>query len=251
MSADSLTRVLTAGGTVVLVVLLVVVVDRAFKRRGRRLALRMAGGHLDPVLETRLRFVRRLVEAVIIVIGVATALSQFTALDRFAASILASGAIAAAVVGFAAQQTLANVIAGVMLAVTQPIRIGDLVTFEEHRGVVEDIRLTHTFLQTGGDVRVVVPNGRLASSVVRNETIVTDTVAVEVELWLAHESDEVRALDVLAAAVEGCSASVRAVTHEGTVLTIGGAHAPPAERPAREAELRLAALRALRSAGLR
>jgi small-conductance mechanosensitive channel len=77
------------------------------------------------VLETRLRFVRRLVEALIIVVGIATALSQFTALDRFATSVLASTAFIVAVVGFAAQQTLANVIAGVMLAITQPIRIGD------------------------------------------------------------------------------------------------------------------------------
>ena len=251
MSGDDLTRVLTAAGTIVVVLVLVFVVDRAFKRRGRRLALRVAGGQLDPVLETRLRFVRRLVEAVIIVIGVATALSQFTALDRFAASVLASGAIAAAVVGFAAQRTLANVIAGVMLAITQPIRIGDLVTFEEHRGVVEDIRLTHTFLQTGGDVRVIVPNDRLASSVVRNDSIVTDTVAVEVELWLANDSDEVRALDVLTAGVEGCTASIKAVTFEGVVLTVGGPHVPPAERPAREAELRLQSLKALRAAGLR
>jgi small-conductance mechanosensitive channel len=251
MSGDSLTRVLTAGGTVLVVIALVFVVDRAFKRRGRKLALRVTGGHLDPVLETRLRFVRRLVEAVIIVIGVATALSQFSALDRFAASILASTAFAAAVVGFAAQQTLANVIAGVMLAITQPIRIGDLVTFEEHRGVVEDIRLTHTFLQTGGDGRVIIPNGRLASSVVRNDSIVTDTVAVEVELWLAHESDEVRALDVLRDGIEGVEPSIKEVTVDGTILTVGGPHVPPAERPAREAELRLQALRALRGAGLR
>src|SRR3712207_9235368 len=94
----------------------VFLVDRWSKRGGRKWGLRWRGGELDPVLETRLRFVRRLIQAVIVVIGVATALSQFTALDRFAASVLASGAIAAAIVGFAAQQTLANVIAGVMLA---------------------------------------------------------------------------------------------------------------------------------------
>jgi small-conductance mechanosensitive channel len=242
---------LTALGTIVLVVLVVFVVDRAFKRRGRALARRVAGGDLDPVLETRLRFVRRLVEAVIVVIGLAIALSQFAALDKLAASVLASSAIAAAVIGFAAQQTIGNVIAGVMLAVTQPIRIGDRVTFEDHSGVVEDIRLTHTFLQTGTDARIIVPNGKLAGSVVRNDSIVTETVAVEVEVWLANESDELRALEVVEEAVPGAEASIKAVTAEGTTLGVAGAPCAPAERAAREAQLRRAVVAALRSASLR
>ena len=251
MSGDDLSRVLTAGGTVVLVLLLVFLVDRAFKRRGRQLAERVTGGDLDPVLQTRLRFVRRLVEAVIVVIGVATALNQFTALDKFAASVLASGAIAAAVVGFAAQRALGNVIAGVLRAVTQPIRIGDAITVEEHSGIVEDIRLAHTFLQTGVDSRVIVPNGRLAESILRNDSIVTSTVGVEVELWLAHESDELHALDVICDAVPDATPMIKAVTDSGTVLGVAGAPASPIERAQRQSHLLQDCLRALRNAGLR
>ena len=251
MSGDDLTNVLGVGGTLVLVGIVVLLVDRAFRRRGKGLAERVTGGHLDPVVETRLRFIRRLVEAVIIVIGVATALAQFTDLGRFAATILTSGAILAAVLGFAAQRSLANVIAGIMLAVTQPIRIGDLVSFEDHRGVVEDIRLTHTILQTGADARVIVPNDKLAQTVVRNESIETDTVAAEVELWLDNAQDEIRALEVLEAAEDGLSASIKQVTFEGTTITVGGPHVAPMERPAREADLRRICLHALRAAGLR
>lgn len=242
---------LTAAGTVLLVVLLVFIVDRAFKRRGHALARRVVGGRVDPTLETRLRFVRRLVEAAIIVLGVALALSQFTALDRFAASILASGALAVAVLGFAAQQTLGNVIAGISLAVTQPIRLGDLVSIEDHRGVVEDIRLTHTYLQTGVDTRIVVPNGRLASAIVRNDSIVTETVGLEVELWLAHEADEIRALDVLVGAIPDARATIRSVDQDGTTIGLTGPPTSPRERVSKEAELRLEGLRALRAAGLR
>ena len=242
---------LTAAGTIVLVALAVFVVDRAFKRRGRKIARRVVGGGLDPVLETRLRFVRRFIEAAIIVLGVALALSQFTALDRFAASILASGALAVAVLGFAAQQTLGNIIAGISLAVTQPIRIGDLVAFEEHRGVVEDMRLTHTYLQTGTDTRIVVPNGRLANAVVRNDSIVSETVGVEAEVWLANEADELQALEVLAGALEDVAVSIKASTAEGTTLGLTAPPTTPAERSGREAELRREALRALRANGLR
>ena len=242
---------LTALGTLLMVALLVFVVDRVFRSRSRRLAERVGAGRVDPVLETRLRFVRRLVEAVIIVVGVAMALSQFTALDRFAASILASTAITAAVVGFAARQTLANVIAGVMLAITQPIRIGDLVTFEEETGVVEDIRLTYTFLRTGVDTRVIVPNERLAGGILRNDSIVSSTVAVEVELWLAHEADELRAVEVIQQQVEGTRVTIGEVVADGTTLTIAGPAAPPRQRAERAAALRADALRALREAGLR
>ena len=251
MSGDDLSRVLTAAGTVVVVLLLVFLVDRAFKRRGRQLAERVTGGDLDPVLQTRLRFVRRLVEAVIVVIGVATALNQFTALDKFAASVLASGAIAAAVIGFAAQRALGNVIAGVLLAVTQPIRIGDAVTVEEHTGIVEDIRLAHTFLQTGVDSRVIVPNGRLAESILRNDSIVTSTVGVEVEVWLAHESDELHALEVIREAVEDARPTIKSVSDTGTVIGIAGAPASPIERAQRQSDLLQNCLRALRNAELR
>ena len=88
-----------------------------------------------------------------------------------AATVLASGAITAAVVGFAARQTLANAMAGILLAVTQPIRIGDLVTFEGETGTVEDVGLTYTWLRTGADARLLVPNERLAGGILRNDSI--------------------------------------------------------------------------------
>lgn len=250
MSGDDLSRVLTAIGTILVVLVLVFLVDRAFKRRGRQLAGRMTG-ELDPVLQTRLRFVRRVVEAVIIVIGVATALSQFTALDRLAASVLASGAIAAAVIGFAAQQSLGNVIAGVLLAVTQPIRIGDAITVEGQSGIVEDIRLAHTFVRTDADSRVIFPNGKLAQSIIRNDSIITATVAVEVEVWLSHDQDELRALEVLRAAIPDATPSITAVTDTGTVLAVTGPPAPPALRAARRSDLLQESLKALRNTGLR
>ena len=114
-------------------------------------------GELSQETDTRLRFLRRLLYAVIILIGCTLALAQFAGLNELAASLLASGAIAAAILGFAARQTLANFIAGIMLAITQPIRVGDWVFLDDHYGVVEDIRLNYTFLRTLGDQQVVDP----------------------------------------------------------------------------------------------
>jgi small-conductance mechanosensitive channel len=224
-------------------------VDRAFSRRGRLLAQAMLRGDLTPEADTRLRFVRRLMVALIILAGVAVALSQFAGVNRVAASLLASGAIAAAVVGFAARQTLANLVAGIMLAITQPVRVGDWVTFEDHYGVVEDVRLNYTLLRTPGDQVVIIPNEKLASGVLRNETLGSDAVGLDVAVWLPPEADADRAVAALAEETHG-SVSVAEAVPWGVRLAVGGEPCAPRERPGREAELRARCLRRLRAEGL-
>jgi small conductance mechanosensitive channel len=221
--------------------------------RGRvhKLPHALGGGELSPMLDTRLRFLRRVVEAAIIVIGVALALAQFTSLDRLAATVLASSAIAAAVVGFASRQVLANAIAGMVLAVTQPLRIGDLVTFEGETGTVEDVSLTYTWLRTGSDARLIIPNERLASGVLRNDSIRSPTVALEVSVWLAPDADETAALAAVQELEETRDARIAEVTDAGLRLQVAGPPVAPAERIAREGELRAEVLRALREAGCR
>src|SRR4051812_6906776 len=107
---------ITAVVTLVLAFVLAGIVERTARGRARKLANAVAGGQLSPVADTRLRFLRRLVEMTIIVIGIALAVAQFAALDRLASTVLASSAIAAAVIGFAARQVLANAIAGMVIA---------------------------------------------------------------------------------------------------------------------------------------
>jgi small-conductance mechanosensitive channel len=223
--------------------------DRVLRRRGKALATTVIRGEISPEAGTRLRFIRRLFEALIILLGVAIALSHVEGVDRLAASLLASGAIAAAVVGFAARQTLANFVAGVMLAITQPLRVGDWVYFEDQYGVVEDVRLTYTYLRTLANQRVVIPNERLASGILRNDTLGDNVVALDVSVWLPPDADAGRAVDVLQEET-GQTVSVAETTVEGVRLTIGGDPCPPPERAPREAELRLQCLRRLRVEGL-
>jgi small-conductance mechanosensitive channel len=94
--------------------------------------------------------------------------AQFTELRRLATGILASTAVLAAIVGFAAQHTLANMVAGVQIAVSQPIRIGDRVAFEQFTGRVTDITLSYTYVDPGDGTSVVIPNQLLVESIVHN-----------------------------------------------------------------------------------
>jgi small-conductance mechanosensitive channel len=120
--------------------------------------------------KTRLRFLRRLVFAIVLLILAMIALSQFTELKRLAGGILASTAVLGLIVGFAAQHTIGNLVAGVQIAVSQPFRIGDRITFEEKEGRVTDITLSYTYIDPGDASHFVIPNQLLVEGVIHNHS---------------------------------------------------------------------------------
>ncbi len=124
--------------------------------------------HVSRSRKTRLRFLRRLLVLIVLVVLAGIAIAQFTELQRLATAILASTAVLAAIIGFAAQHTIANLVAGVMLAVAQPFRIGDRIAFEEVDGRVVDITLSYTYVDPGDGTAVVIPNQLLVEGVVHN-----------------------------------------------------------------------------------
>jgi small-conductance mechanosensitive channel len=240
---------ISAAITMVIAVVLAFLVDRALGHRAHRLAETVKRGGLSREADTRLRFVRRVAYSTILLIGVAVALSQFTGVNRIAASLLASGVVAAAIVGFAARQTLANFVAGVMLAITQPIRVGDWITFDDHYGVVEDVRLNYTVLRTAGEQRVMIPNERLAGGVIVNDTLAVEHVGVEVEVWIPPGADVARAFAVLREEA-GDGVALAEAAPWGVKLSVGGGPAPAAEKSAREADLRSRCVARLQAEGL-
>jgi small conductance mechanosensitive channel len=120
--------------------------------------------------QTRLRFLRRLVCALVLFVLAMIALSQFTELKRLAGGILASTAVLGLVVGFAAQHTIGNLVAGVQIAISQPFRIGDRITFDENEGRVTDITLSYTYIDPGDGSHFVIPNQLLVEGVVHNHS---------------------------------------------------------------------------------
>jgi small-conductance mechanosensitive channel len=229
--------------TIALTVLIAAGVDRVIAHRAARWPL-------GPGVATRLRFLRRLLTLAIALVGGLLAMSQFGGLSQLATGVLASTAIVAAVVGFAARQTLANLIAGVMLTIAQPLRIGDQVTIEEDSGTIEDVRLNYTVLRTGEGRRVFIPNDRLASNVLRNDTIVDPRIQPQASVWIRPGTDADAAVSALGAMADRVVVHVAEVTVEGVRLTLMADPVPAVDRPWREAQLRLEGLRVLREAGL-
>jgi small-conductance mechanosensitive channel len=225
-------------------------VDRAIAKRGARMGEMVTRSELSPAAQTRLRLVRRLISVLIVLIGVAIAAARFPEAKSLATGILASTAVLGLVIGFAARQTLANGIAGILLAITQPIRIGDLVTFEEQTGVVEDVKLTYTYIRLDDGRRLIVPNERLAQSSVLNHTILDARVQVEVSVWLPLDADLDKAMELIRDEEAGIDVSVAEVDKEGVRLSATTWASSPSERGRMAAELRLRWLRDLREHAL-
>ena len=240
---------LTAIVSIVVAVLLARLVDRALSRRSVKLAATVTGRELSAVADTRLRLVRRLVSATIIVIGIAFALLQFAAVKRVATGVLASSAVLGLVVGFAARQTLANAVAGILLAITQPIRVGDLVTFQGETGTVEDVRLTYTFVRVDDGRRLIIPNEQLASSTVINHTIVDPRARVTVDIWIPLDADASQAVALLSEEPD-VDVSVADMTVEGIKLSVGAWAPTAAERGGIAAGLRARCIERLHQASI-
>ena len=239
-----------AGVAIVIAFVVAQIVDRVIAKRGAKVGELVTRGELSPAAQTRLGLIRRLTFVGIVLIGVAIAALQIPEASNIATGLLASSAVLGLVIGFAARQTLANAIAGILLALTQPIRIGDLVTFEEQTGEVEDMKLTYTYIRLDDGRRLIVPNERLAQSSVLNHTILDPRVQVEVSVWLPIDADLEKAMELVRDEQKGIEVSVAEVDKEGARLTATMWASSPAERGKKAAELRLRWLRELREHAL-
>ena len=164
---------------------------------------RMSRHQLPPAAVTRYRVLRRGLMTSIIFVGVLSALLVVPQVRAVAAGLLASSALVGLVVGLAAQRPLANFIAGIVIAFTQPLRIGDLVTVDGVRGVVEEIGVTYTFIKTPDNSRFVIPNEKLASDTILNSTIVTPEKLAQVTVQVPLDKDLDAVVDLLKSETAG------------------------------------------------
>lgn len=108
-------------------------------------------------VHTQLRVLERIIITFIVLIALSTILMTFEKIRQLGLSLLASAGIAGVVLGFAAQQTLSMILAGIQIAFTQPIRIDDVVIVEGEWGRIEEITLTYVVVVIWDERRLVVP----------------------------------------------------------------------------------------------
>ena len=106
---------------------------------------------------TTLSVARRVLVFVLLVVGVAIVFSRVNGLEGVGYALLSSAGFAAIILGIAAQSTLGNLVAGIQIALTRPVRIGDTVLYGGDYGNVEDVRFTYLVIRTWDLRRLVVP----------------------------------------------------------------------------------------------
>jgi small-conductance mechanosensitive channel len=232
-------RGVIAAAVVVVALVGAQLVDRMMTRR-----------HLPPDVITRYRVLRRALEAAIVFVGILSGLLVIPDVRAVAGGLLASSAILTIVIGFAAQRTLGNFVAGILIALSQPLRIGDEVEIEGTRGVVEEVGLTYTFVRADDRSRLVIPNEKLASDTIRNSTIRSQgrlaVVTVQVPL-----GTDLQALLPALRADAGDGGEVRVTDIAGNaVLTLCAAAADDEAARRLESDLRLRIHERLRTQGV-
>jgi small-conductance mechanosensitive channel len=135
---------------------------------------------------TQVRVLRRAAETVVIMITVAVALMSIPEVRQFGVSLIASAGAAGILVGLAARPVLANLIAGVQIAITQPIRIGDAVVVEKEWGWIEEITGTYVVIQIWDWRRMVVPLSYFLEKPFQNWTRTSSQLIGSVIFWVDY-----------------------------------------------------------------
>lgn len=106
---------------------------------------------------TQFKIIERILIFVVIVIAIAIALMTFEQIRRIGVSLFASAGVAGIILGFAAQKLIGNVLAGFQIAISQPIRIDDVVIVEKEWGWIEEINLTYVVVKIWDKRRLILP----------------------------------------------------------------------------------------------
>lgn len=119
---------------------------------------------------TRIAIFSRTAGFMIVFVTVALVLFAIPAVKSIGTTLLASAGVATLAVGAAAQPALKSLIAGIQIALTEPIRIGDFVVVDGENGRVEDIRLSYVVIRTNDERRIIVPTGKFLDGTFQNWT---------------------------------------------------------------------------------
>jgi small-conductance mechanosensitive channel len=146
-------------------------------------------------VRTQVQVLGHVLVAVLVVLGLATALMTFARMRALGTSLLASAGVAGIVGGLAAQSVLGNVFAGLQLAFTDALRVDDVVVVDDEWGRVEELTLTYVVLHLWDERRLVLPTTYFTTQPFQNWTRTSARNLGAVYLYLDYRTrvDELRA----------------------------------------------------------
>ena len=135
---------------------------------------------------TQLQYLQRIAGIIIVVLMLAFILLQFDAMRSFGTGLLTSAGVGGIIIGFAAQKSIANLLAGLQIAFTQPMKIGDALIVNGEFGIVEEITLTYVTLRIWDLRRMIVPLNQFIDDSFQNWTRSTTQLIGSVFMYLDY-----------------------------------------------------------------
>ena len=137
---------------------------------------------------TQVTMLRKIVTSIVVLIAIASMLMVFESVRHFGTAIIASAGIAGIILGFAAQKSIATLLAGIQIALTQPIRIDDVVIVEGEWGRIEEITLTYVVVVIWDLRRLVLPISYFIEKPFQNWTRISADIIGSVFLYLDYNA---------------------------------------------------------------
>ncbi|HUO33887.1 MAG TPA: mechanosensitive ion channel domain-containing protein [Candidatus Acidoferrum sp.] len=166
--------------------LAVLVSDVAFDVLGSHYRTDVRDNLLARKVQTQLRVLRRIVAVIVVIVTASVMLMTFPAIRQIGTSLLASAGLAGLIVGMAMRPTLSSLIAGMQIALTQPIRIDDVVVVEGEWGWIEEIQTTFVVVRIWDLRRLVLPLSYFIEHPFENWTHTSADLLAYVVLWLDY-----------------------------------------------------------------
>lgn len=164
------------------------VVKRAIARSSRKLKI-------DP---TQYNFLTYAINLVIYITALVLIFYTIPGLKALGLTLFASAGFITAILLFASQQALSNIISGIFIVGSKPFRVNDIIKIGQHRiGKVEDITLRHTVIRDFENRRIIIPNSVINSETIINSSITDELICNFVEFGISYDSDVDLAMDII------------------------------------------------------
>lgn len=151
--------------------------------------------HIDP---TSYLFIKKIIIAIIYMVGLSFALVQIPELKIVGHSMLAGAGILSLVAGLASQQALSNIMSGILIVMFKPFKINDRISFgDTYIGRVEEINLREVVIRDFENNRVIVPNSVISTQIIINENLIDTKVCKMIEIGIGYDSDIGKALKIM------------------------------------------------------
>ena len=180
-------------------------IDTHFKRASKK----------SDINVTSVSLMKKVIRVIVYIVGIGFAIYSIPGLRDLSLTIFASAGFLGIVVGFAAQETISNMISGILIAGYQPFRIGDNVTANEKYGEVEDITLGHTIIRTPHNDRLIIPNSKIIHDAMVNHSIKQKKSRFDLDIGIGYEEDIDKARELI---MDEISKNEFAITEDCSVI---------------------------------